>query len=68
MKKTFDRLCRGLSKVDNEIEKDNCKYMWSNRLGYISTCPSDLGTGLRAGKFSIILTFMPYLLLLLDRK
>lgn len=50
MKKVFDRFCRGLKEVEKHIESNGHGFMWSKRLGYILTCPSNLGTGLRAGK------------------
>lgn len=31
------------------MKKKDQEYMWSEHLGYILTCPSNLGTGLRAG-------------------
>merc|ERR1719384_1026347 len=49
MRAVFDRFCRGLQKVEDEIKKTGNEYMWDPRLGYILTCPSNLGTGLRAG-------------------
>jgi len=49
MKKVFDRFCRGLKEVEDTIKEGGSEYMWSKRLGYILTCPSNLGTGLRAG-------------------
>jgi len=49
MKAVFERFCRGLREVENTIKKGGNSYMWSKRLGYILTCPSNLGTGLRAG-------------------
>merc|ERR1719253_1128383 len=33
----------------NEVEATGLKFMRSDHLGYILTCPSNLGTGLRAG-------------------
>ena len=50
MKKVFERFCRGLKEVEKHIEENGHGFMWSKRLGYILTCPSNLGTGLRAGK------------------
>ena len=35
--------------VEDLIKKDGKEFMWSEHLGYILTCPSNLGTGLRAG-------------------
>ena len=31
------------------IHERGWEFMWNERLGYILTCPSNLGTGLRAG-------------------
>ena len=45
----FERFCDGLQKVEALIKKDNYEFMWNEHLGYILTCPSNLGTGLRAG-------------------
>ncbi|XP_067930371.1 creatine kinase, flagellar-like isoform X2 [Watersipora subatra] len=49
MKEVFDRFCEGLQKVENTIKKSGKEFMWSEHLGYILTCPSNLGTGLRGG-------------------
>ena len=49
MKKVFERFSRGLNEVEDTIKKGGNEYMWNKRLGYILTCPSNLGTGLRAG-------------------
>jgi len=35
--------------VEDLIKKDDHEFMWNEHLGYILTCPSNLGTGLRAG-------------------
>uniref|UniRef100_A0A8C5TUK9 Creatine kinase S-type, mitochondrial n=1 Tax=Malurus cyaneus samueli TaxID=2593467 RepID=A0A8C5TUK9_9PASS len=43
MKRVFERFCRGLK------EERGWEFMWNERLGYVLTCPSNLGTGLRAG-------------------
>ena len=31
------------------MKKKGLEYMWNEHLGYVLTCPSNLGTGLRAG-------------------
>ena len=31
------------------IKDDGFSYMWNEHLGYVLTCPSNLGTGLRGG-------------------
>jgi len=49
MKKVFERFSRGLKEVEKHIEGNGHGFMWSKHLGYILTCPSNLGTGLRAG-------------------
>lgn len=52
MKGVFERFSRGLREVEKHIEDKGHGFMWSKRLGYILTCPSNLGTGLRAGKWT----------------
>ncbi|XP_057306472.1 creatine kinase, testis isozyme-like [Hydractinia symbiolongicarpus] len=49
MKNVFERFCRGLKEVENHISNNGHGFMWNEHLGYILTCPSNLGTGLRAG-------------------
>ncbi|XP_034026550.1 creatine kinase U-type, mitochondrial-like [Thalassophryne amazonica] len=49
MKRVFERFCRGLKQVEQLIQERGWEFMWNDRLGYILTCPSNLGTGLRAG-------------------
>ncbi|XP_038554281.1 creatine kinase, testis isozyme-like isoform X1 [Micropterus salmoides] len=49
MKRVFERFCRGLKQVEHLIQERGWEFMWNKRLGYILTCPSNLGTGLRAG-------------------
>uniref|UniRef100_A0A4W5PPN4 Creatine kinase U-type, mitochondrial n=2 Tax=Hucho hucho TaxID=62062 RepID=A0A4W5PPN4_9TELE len=49
MKRVFDRFCTGLKEVERLIQEKGWEFMWNERLGYILTCPSNLGTGLRAG-------------------
>ena len=38
-----------LPQVERLIQERGWEFMWNERLGYILTCPSNLGTGLRAG-------------------
>lgn len=45
----FERFCKGLNLVEQEIRKKGWEYMWNEHLGYVLTCPSNLGTGMRAG-------------------
>uniref|UniRef100_A0A8D3BD73 creatine kinase n=1 Tax=Scophthalmus maximus TaxID=52904 RepID=A0A8D3BD73_SCOMX len=49
MKEVFRRFCVGLQKIEEIFKKHNHGFMWSEHLGYILTCPSNLGTGLRGG-------------------
>ena len=35
--------------VEDLIKKKGREFMWNERLGYVLTCPSNLGTGIRAG-------------------
>ncbi|NXV15089.1 KCRS kinase, partial [Cepphus grylle] len=50
MKRVFERFCRGLKEVVERLIKERgWEFMWNERLGYVLTCPSNLGTGLRAG-------------------
>ncbi|TNN47378.1 Creatine kinase S-type, mitochondrial [Liparis tanakae] len=35
--------------VEDLIQERGWEFMWNDRLGYVLTCPSNLGTGLRAG-------------------
>ena len=49
MRAVFDRFCRGLNEVERLIQRQGHEFMWNQHLGYILTCPSNLGTGLRAG-------------------
>ncbi|NXG11063.1 KCRB kinase, partial [Sakesphorus luctuosus] len=49
MKEVFRRFCTGLTKIENLFKAKSYEFMWNPHLGYILTCPSNLGTGLRAG-------------------
>ncbi|PIK57260.1 putative creatine kinase, flagellar-like [Apostichopus japonicus] len=49
MRRVFSRFCEGLQKVENSIKSKGHSFMWNELLGYILTCPSNLGTGLRGG-------------------
>ncbi|KAG7221121.1 hypothetical protein INR49_017562 [Caranx melampygus] len=40
---------RSLHRVEHLIQERGWEFMWNERLGYVLTCPSNLGTGLRAG-------------------
>jgi len=49
IRKVFKRFCDGLIKVETLMKENGNEYMWNEHLGYVLTCPSNLGTGLRAG-------------------
>ncbi|OWK49420.1 Creatine kinase M-type, partial [Lonchura striata] len=49
MKEVFRRFCVGLKKIEEIFKQAGHPFMWTEHLGYILTCPSNLGTGLRGG-------------------
>ncbi|KAM7376396.1 hypothetical protein PAMP_006132 [Pampus punctatissimus] len=49
MKEVFVRFCTGLTKIESLFKERSHEFMWNEHLGYVLTCPSNLGTGLRAG-------------------
>ncbi|KAJ8343931.1 hypothetical protein SKAU_G00312600 [Synaphobranchus kaupii] len=49
IKRVFERFCKGLKEVEKLITEKGWEFMWNERVGYILTCPSNVGTGLRAG-------------------
>ncbi|XP_032118736.1 creatine kinase M-type [Sapajus apella] len=49
MKEVFRRFCVGLQKIEEIFKKAGHPFMWNQHLGYVLTCPSNLGTGLRGG-------------------
>merc|ERR1711970_906442 len=49
MKKVFTRFCDGLKKFESNLKENGYELMWNEHLGYVLTCPSNLGTGVRAG-------------------
>jgi len=48
LKSVFSRFSRGLKEIEGLMKKGNQEFAWNERLGFICTCPSNLGTGLRA--------------------
>lgn len=44
----FERLARGISAVEKSIGEDGKKFMFDEKYGYIHSCPTNLGTGMRA--------------------
>jgi len=49
MGETWSRFCRAINDIEKIMKADGYEYMYSEHLGYILTCPSNLGTGIRAG-------------------
>nr|BAG71434.1 creatine kinase Mt-CK2 [Molgula tectiformis] len=49
MRAVFERWCFGLGEVEKSMKKSGYEYMWNDHLGFVLTCPSNLGTGVRAG-------------------
>ncbi|XP_065067123.1 creatine kinase, flagellar-like isoform X2 [Rhopilema esculentum] len=49
MKEVFNRFCGALQKFEEVMKEDGFEFMWNETLGYLLTCPSNLGTGMRAG-------------------
>jgi len=45
----FHRWCKGIAEVEKHMKGAGYEYMWNPHLGYVLTCPSNLGTGVRAG-------------------
>jgi len=44
----FDRLARGIKAVETSITECGKEFMLDERYGYIHSCPTNLGTGMRA--------------------
>lgn len=49
MGEVFRRFCVGLQKFEGAMKRSGESFMHNDHLGFILTCPSNLGTGLRAG-------------------
>ncbi|CAK7312796.1 Creatine kinase B-type [Vulpes lagopus] len=49
MKEVFPGFCNGLTRIEALFKSKNYEFTWNPHLGYILTCPSNLGTGLQAG-------------------
>jgi len=47
-KAVFERFGRGLKEIEGLMKQKGHGFAWSERLGFICTCPSNLGTGMRA--------------------
>merc|ERR1739848_818647 len=49
IKEVFARFIRACDEVQKVLKEEGYDFMHSTHLGWILTCPSNLGTGLRAG-------------------
>jgi len=47
MKEVFSRFARGLTEVQNLMKQKGHQFMHNERLGYLCTCPTNLGTVVR---------------------
>jgi len=48
-KAVFERLVRGIKAIEDSVKKTAGKeFMFSDHLGFIHSCPTNLGTGMRA--------------------
>jgi len=43
------RFCGACTEIEKAMQEDGYEYMYSEHLGYLLTCPSNFGTGIRAG-------------------
>jgi len=48
VKGVFGRFCSGVKKIEGFMNKKGWEFQWNPHLGYITTCPTNLGTGMRA--------------------
>ncbi|XP_072298046.1 creatine kinase, testis isozyme-like [Eucyclogobius newberryi] len=48
MREVFNHFCIGLTEIESQFKQRCHDFMWNEHLGYVLTCPSNLGTGLRA--------------------
>ena len=48
MERTFERFSRGVREFEKRVTHNGNTFMWNRHLGFVNTCPSNLGTGMRA--------------------
>jgi len=51
MKECFERFSKTLTHLEKSIKNQGYEWMWSQHLGFVTSCPSSLGTALRASVF-----------------
>jgi len=49
MKSVFERFCKGAVEMEKLVNSKGWEFQQSENLGYILTCPSNVGNGLRCG-------------------
>merc|ERR1719248_271647 len=52
--KTAKLFIRACDEIEKSLKADGKEYMYSERLGYILNCPSNLGTGMRASAIMML--------------
>lgn len=57
IKSVFERFCLLSAEIKKSAESSGTKLMWNDTLGFMGTCPSNLGTGLRA---SVMVTLVKF--------
>jgi creatine kinase len=53
----FERFCGLSNALKASAEANGTKLMWNEKLGFLGTCPSNLGTGLRASVMAVLPNF-----------
>jgi creatine kinase len=48
VKSVFARWARAINDVEKSLNSSGMQYAYKDHYGYITTCPSNVGTGLRA--------------------
>jgi len=48
VKSVFARWARAINSVEKSLNSNGMEYAYKDHYGYITTCPSNVGTGLRA--------------------
>ena len=48
VKEVFERWAKAINNIEESLKKANYSFAYNDHLGYITTCPSNVGTGLRA--------------------
>ena len=58
VKKVFERLAAGIEAVEKSIsEESGKKFLLDEKLGYLHSCPTNLGTGMRYEKIYFFFVF-----------